>query len=159
VTLNLTCSFKQRNFKQAEDKRETFNLSMLHVHTHVHANIFICEFYMSSGGGREDPHLCVRRQFCTLPTTLGCFPTQNWGKDNIPEAQVMVKIHQKICPMEKPSCKACERVLTLCRVTSTDSSPCLPTAEKGQRVRVHHPFPVASSHVVFLSFWVCCVFV
>ena len=110
-------------------------------------------------GGREDPHLCVRRQFCTLPTTLGCFPTQNWGKDNIPEAQVMVKIHQKFCPMGKPSRKACERVLTLCRVTSTDSSPCLPTAEKGQRVRVHHPFPVASSHVVFLSFWVCCVFV
>ena len=55
VTLNLTCSFKQRNFKQAEDKRETFNLSMLHVHTHVHANIFICEFYMSSGGGEGRP--------------------------------------------------------------------------------------------------------
>ena len=60
--------------------------------------LLYADFSFQVEGGREDPHQCVRRQFCTLPTTCGCFPTQNWGRTKIPEEQVMVKIHQKICP-------------------------------------------------------------
>ena len=122
--------------------------------------IFLCVNFTWVGGKTL---IFVLGQFCT-PTTLGCFPTQNWGKDNIPEAHVMLTEHQRHVQWEKPSCKARERFLTSCRVTSTDSSPCLRTAEKEPRVLQFEciiqssMLSAESTRFVFLSFiWVCCV--